>query len=152
MNPGLRLLAGLAVAGLVGLVVAVGLLWWLHASGPVISEGQARAIAAQPATCGGHSLHLVVAWSAYEQGQANDHQGHLLYPNGSPLWIRQFLANQFWVVETHAPPQDIVSASDGTLHFTRADFQIVLEAHSGQVLYCGGNADAFGSPPSPSNP
>jgi hypothetical protein len=151
MNPGRRLLAGLAVAGLVGLVVAVGLLWRLHASEPLISEGQARAIASQPATCGGHSLHLVVTWSAYEQGQAHDHQGHLLYPSGSPFWIAPFLANQFWVVETHAPPQDIVSAGDGTLHFTRADFQIVLDAHSGEVLYCGGNADAFASPPTPSN-
>ena len=152
MNSGRRLLAILAVAGFVVLVVAAGLLWRLHASGPLISEGQARAIASQPATCGGHSLHLVVTWSAYEEGQANDHQGHPLYPNGSPWWTRPFVANQFWVVETHAPQQDLVSTRDGTLHVTRADFQIVLDAHSGDVLYCGGSMDAFGSPPTPSNP
>jgi hypothetical protein len=29
--------------------------------------------------------------------------------------------------------------------YTSADFEIVLEAHTGQLLYCGGRSEGFGS-------
>jgi hypothetical protein len=148
MNSGRRLLVGVGMAGAFCLVVVIGLLLWrLHESGPVIAEAQARAIAIEPGICGttdGQAPQVIVTWAAYEQGQANDKQGRLLYPNGSPFWVRPFLSRQFWVVETSAPPQDMLSSGGATLHLTRGDFQIVLEAHSGAVLYCGGHSEASG--------
>jgi hypothetical protein len=80
----------------------------------------------------GRSPDVVVTWAAYQQGQANDRKGHLLYPNGAPFFIRPVLAHEFWVVETHAPPQNGIAWGD---------YQVVLEAHTGQVLFCGGHTE-----------